>query len=217
MRLGKANPPCFGAPPGISQAPSRELPPPPPPPPSRYSSNSAANPVSYPMPWTPLNTRPKYSGWGPPDGSGGGSGAGDPTNPSGNPHPRGAGGAGANSSGRGVPPRGGPPNGNPGSGSALPPPAANSRSRSTWRQSNPGVYTSNSTSRTSCSGSMGIVGQVQETITKTIATFELQDLQHILDVQQMLEVWYDRSTFAIATWRGDAQPLTSFWTIFCLK
>ena len=27
----------------------------------------------------------------------------------------------------------------------------------------------------------------------------------ILDVQQLLEVWYDRSTFAIATWRGDAQ------------
>ena len=24
-------------------------------------------------------------------------------------------------------------------------------------------------------------------------------------MQQMLEVWYDRSTFAIATWRGDAQ------------
>ena len=27
----------------------------------------------------------------------------------------------------------------------------------------------------------------------------------ILDMQQMLEVRYDRSTFAIATWRGDAQ------------
>ena len=27
----------------------------------------------------------------------------------------------------------------------------------------------------------------------------------ILDMQQMLEVWYDKSTFAIATWRGDAQ------------
>ena len=27
----------------------------------------------------------------------------------------------------------------------------------------------------------------------------------ILDMQQLLEVWYDRSTFAIATWRGDAQ------------
>ena len=24
-------------------------------------------------------------------------------------------------------------------------------------------------------------------------------------MQQMLEVWYDKSTFAIATWRGDAQ------------
>ena len=27
----------------------------------------------------------------------------------------------------------------------------------------------------------------------------------ILDMQQTLEVWYDKSTFAIATWRGDAQ------------
>ena len=28
----------------------------------------------------------------------------------------------------------------------------------------------------------------------------------ILDMQQMLEAWYDKSTFAIAsTWRGDAQ------------
>ena len=27
----------------------------------------------------------------------------------------------------------------------------------------------------------------------------------IPDMQQMLEVWYDKSTFAIATWRGDAQ------------
>ena len=27
----------------------------------------------------------------------------------------------------------------------------------------------------------------------------------ILDMQQMLEVWYDKSTFAIATWQGDAQ------------
>ena len=32
VRLGKANPPCFGAPPRISQVPSRQLPPLPPPP-----------------------------------------------------------------------------------------------------------------------------------------------------------------------------------------
>ena len=124
VRLGKANPPCFGAPPGINQVPSRRLQPPPPPPPSGNSSSLAANPVSYPMPWTPLNTRPKCSGGGPPDGSGGGSnrsGAGDPTNPSSNAH-LGGGGAGSNSSGGGVPSGGGPPNCNPGSGSAPPPP-----------------------------------------------------------------------------------------------
>ena len=27
----------------------------------------------------------------------------------------------------------------------------------------------------------------------------------ILDMQQILEAWYDKSTFAIATWQGDAQ------------
>ena len=29
-------------------------------------------------------------------------------------------------------------------------------------------------------------------------------------MQQMLEVWYDKSTFAMATWRGDAQR---YWLI----
>ena len=49
VRLGKAKPPCFGAPPGISQVPSRRLPPPPSPPSSSCSSNPAANAAVYPM------------------------------------------------------------------------------------------------------------------------------------------------------------------------
>ena len=53
VRLGKANPPCFGAPPSISQVPSRELPPPPPPPPLNCSSHPAANAAIYPLPCTP--------------------------------------------------------------------------------------------------------------------------------------------------------------------
>ena len=32
----------------------------------------------------------------------------------------------------------------------------------------------------------------------------------ILDMQQLLESWYDKSTFAIATWRGDAQR---YWLV----
>ena len=87
VRLGKANPPCFGAPQGVAPVPSRRIPPPPPPAGSRQSSSSAANPVTYPRQWTPLHTQPKTSGGGPPDGSGGGgggsgSGTGDPKNPS---------------------------------------------------------------------------------------------------------------------------------------
>ena len=34
------------------------------------------------------------------------------------------------------------------------------------------------TSRESCCGSMGTVGQLQKTSTKVIATFQLQELQH---------------------------------------
>ena len=33
-------------------------------------------------------------------------------------------------------------------------------------------------------------------------------------MQQMLEVWYDKSTFAIATWRGDAQR---YWLVQVLE
>ena len=29
----------------------------------------------------------------------------------------------------------------------------------------------------------------------------------VLDMRQILESWYDKSTFAIATWRGDAQDI----------
>ena len=80
-RLGKAAPPCFGAPPGSNPVPSRRLPPPPPPPSSSCSSSPASNPAVYPPQWTLLNNRPKSSGGGPPDGSGNrgsGSGGADP-------------------------------------------------------------------------------------------------------------------------------------------
>ena len=73
VRLGQAKAPCFGSPPGI--VPSRGIPPPPPPSDSRQRSTSAENPVTYPMQWTPLTTRPKSAGGGgPPEGSGGGGG-----------------------------------------------------------------------------------------------------------------------------------------------
>ena len=216
--IRQANPPCFGAPPGIVPVPSRQIPPPPPPP-SRQSSSSAADPLTYPMPWTPLNTRPKTSGGGPPDGSGGGgsgSGAGDPTNPPGNAHP-GGGGASPNSSGGGVPPGGGPPGGNPGNGSSIPrtqpPPGstpgtstANRRSRSTRRQFNSAKSTTPPTTppENRAIDPWASLDRSRKPLPKLSLPSSYQSCS-ILDMQQMLEVWYGKSTLAIATWRGDAQ------------
>ena len=39
----------------------------------------------------------------------------------------------------------------------------------------------------------------------------------ILDTQQMLEVWCDKSTFAIATWRGDAQQYWLTQVLDCAR
>ena len=64
VRLGKAKAPCFGSPPSI--VPSQGIPPPPPPSDSRQHNTSAANPVTYPLQWTPLTTRPKSAGGGGP-------------------------------------------------------------------------------------------------------------------------------------------------------
>ena len=51
---------------------------------------------------------------------------------------------------------------------------------------------------------MGSTRPFQEVSTEADATFQLQIMQYI-DMRQLLESWYDKSTFAIATWRGDAQ------------
>ena len=39
----------------------------------------------------------------------------------------------------------------------------------------------------------------------------------ILDMQQILESWYDKSTFAIATWRGDAQKYWLTQVLDCAR
>ena len=91
VRLGKASPPCFGAPPGISQVPSRGLPPPPPPPAvcqwQQFSSQSSdlSSAVVSPthMAKVQEETHLKIQTAA--------TGAGGPSNPSGGAHPGGGG------------------------------------------------------------------------------------------------------------------------------
>ena len=114
------------------------------------------------MPWTPLNTRPKCSEGGPPDGSGGGgsgSGTGDPTNPAGNAHP-GGGGSGSNT-------RRGPPV----QVVAIP------FHLHHHLQVQP---LPNDTSRAPPCGSMGTVGQVQKTLPKLLLPSNYKDTQRCL-------------------------------------
>ena len=50
----------------------------------------------------------------------------------------------------------------------------------------------------------GALRQIQESLPKLSLPSNYKNC-NILDMQQILEEWYDKSTFAIATWRGDAQ------------
>ena len=70
VRLGAAEPSCFGQPPpGISQVPS--TPPPPPPPPSSSVMSTATTPdvYLYPLKWNRLGAKPKTLPREPPSGS----------------------------------------------------------------------------------------------------------------------------------------------------
>ena len=57
VRLGKADPPCFGTSPGIHPIPSRRLPPPPPPLHCRVRSSPAGPTAVYPRQWTPFRRK----------------------------------------------------------------------------------------------------------------------------------------------------------------
>ena len=51
---------------------------------------------------------------------------------------------------------------------------------------------------------MGALRQIEKSTTEAFIALNYKNCS-ILDMQQILEAWYDKSTFAIATWRGDAQ------------
>ena len=181
----------------------------PPPPEPRQQGTAAANPMTYPREWTPLHTRRKSSGGGgPPEGSGGGgtgSGAGGPSNPAGNAHP-GGGGAGSNSSsGGGAPPGGGPTGSNPGSGNAPtgpPPPPGSTPAQPTGGAGNPGSTPPTTPPIAPPAGRTIDPWASLDRSRKPLPKLSLPSSYKncsILDAQQMLEVWYDKSTFAIAT------------------
>ena len=65
VRLGAAEPPCFGQPPGLVHVPSIPLPLPPP----RTFTNTSSNAEVYPRQWTPLGAKSKTPPGGPPSGS----------------------------------------------------------------------------------------------------------------------------------------------------
>ena len=206
--LGRG-PPGFGQSPG--RVPSRQIfppPPPPPPPPAPLPRGDATfNAATYPREWTPLHARPKATGGGgPPDGPGGGtgSGVGGYSNPAGNPCP-GGGSPGSSDSGGAQPPGGGNPGRNPG-GSSTPP--GSTPPQQTGGAGNPGGSQPTTPPGIPQSGRYSDPWAPLDRSGKTLPKLSLPSNYKncsILDMQQILEAWYDKSTFAIATWRGDAQ------------
>ena len=202
--------PLGRGPPGYQQSPGglqgRSVPPPPPPPAPVAHAPAAYNAATYPREWTPLNTRPKAAGAGgqpngPPNDPGGSSGPGANGQPGqgGNPY-SGGGAAGSNGSGGGAPP---PPGGQPG-GSAPP---GNTPPQQTGGagppggapQSPPGISQPNRHP-----DPWAPLDRSRKPLPKLLLPSNYK-VCSILDMRQILESWYDKSTFAIATWRGDAQ------------
>ena len=203
--------PCFGQPPGLAQVPSAPLPAMP----STGPSVQTGTAQTCPREWQPLASKPKSSPVAPPPGynsdraKSGGDGASNP----GGGAPSGSGGRGSN------PTSGGGPPGGPleaidlaGDSRRIPPP---------------------SPQRTPPQPTGGLVSP-EEVLAHHLAhqhIYLLNDpLTHghnrtvhaspppplfklplsyrtcsILDVRQLLEDWLSKSTFAMATWRGDAQ------------
>ena len=185
-------PPCFGPPPGLAQVPSMPLS-------SLPSTALASTPPTaqtYPREWRPLGAKPKsLSATSPPgyDQSGTGSGGDGALNPAGGA-PSGSRGPGSNPAGGGVLAGGGPPGGNPPNGSQRIPPPPPPRTPPQQTAGPPG----------------GTPGTPSSPPVRQHAqrAFELPSnymTRSILETQQMLEDWLNKSTFATAAWRGDAQ------------
>ena len=167
-------------------------PPPPPPPPPVPHASAAPSAAGYPLQWTPLHTRPKAAGGGGPPGGPPNPGSGGTSHwshPSGNPSPPPGGGSPGGGSGAGQMPKNTPPQptgggaGDPGSTPPTPPGIGQRpRSSDPWSP----------------------LDRSRKALPKLMLPSNYKACS-ILEMRQLLESWYDRCTFAIATWRGDAQ------------
>ena len=190
---------------------STPLPPPPPPPPVPHAA-AAPGADSYPVQWTPLHTKPKAAGGGGPSG--------DPPNPGGgsstqwscpSSHPSGGGsgsGGGTGSGGANPPPPPPPPGGSPGGGSGSSPMPKGTPPQQTGGGSGapgstpptpPGIV-----QPPRSSDPWAPLDRSRKALPKLMLPSNYKACS-ILEMRQLLESWYDRCTFAIATWRGDAQ------------
>ena len=180
-------------------------PPPPPPPAPVPHAEAAPNATAYPLQWTPLHTRPKAPGGGglpnDPGGSSSQSANGQPSQGGSAPSGGGGGGAAGNpSSGGGAPP---PPGGQPGGNN---PPGNTPRQQTGGAgfpgghpQTPPGIAQPNRHPDPWAS-----LDRSRKSLPKLMLPSNYKSCS-ILDMRQLLESWYDRCTFATATWRGDAQ------------
>ena len=201
--------PLGRAPPGQQQLPGglrgRGVPPPPPPPPPApvLHAEAAPNATAYPLQWTPLHTRPKApGGGGPPNDPGGSSSQSANGQPSqGGSAPSGGGGAAGNpGSGGGAPP---PPGGQPGGNS----PPNNTPPQQTGGAGFPGGHPQTPPGITQPNrhpDPWASLDRSRKSLPKLMLPSNYKSCS-ILDMRQLLESWYDRCTFAIATWRPDAQ------------
>ena len=185
---------------------SPPVPPPPPPPPPPVPHASAAPCTGpYPLQWTSLHTKPKAAGGGgPPDeppnpgdssssqwyhqgrrpsGGGTGSGGGNGSGGAGPPPPGGGNGGSSMTPGGTPPQQSGGAAGNPGETPPSPPGISRPpRSTDPWSP----------------------LDRSRKELPKLMLPSNYKACS-ILEMRQLLESWYDRCTFAIATWRGDAQ------------
>ena len=163
------------------------------------------DPVQSPTQCTPLSTRPKAPGG--PGGGGPPNGPGDSSSQSTNGHqgpgghaPSGGGAAGSPGSGGGAPP---PPGGQPGGSN----PPGNTPPQQTGGAGNPGGTPQSPPGITQPNrrpDPWAPLDRSRKSLPKLMLPSNYKSCS-ILDMRQLLESWYDRSTFAIATWRGDAQ------------
>ena len=168
---------------------------------------AASSAARYPREWTPLNTKPKAAGGGgppngPPNGPGGSSdpGANSHSGQGNNPHPGGGAAGSINGSGGGAPP---PPGGQPGGstppGNTPPQQTKGARPPGGTPQAPPGI-----SQPIRQPDPWAPLDRSRKSLPKLLLPSSYK-VCNILDMRQILESWYDKSTFAIATWRGDAQ------------